>query len=195
MFASCTPKYGVHLHNGDLLFVAANNQNLSGAIDRVTQTNHKTHYDHIALLEKKRNKYFVLQSNIPRGSEKISLDKFLKEENKRIDVYRLQKSFRSIIPSAIIRAENMIGKPYNYTYVLSDTAYYCSDFIQKSFSDDSIFALKPMTFKNADGKTDSAWINLYKKMNMDVPEGKPGCNPNGMAASPAIYFTGTLTAK
>lgn len=50
-----------------------------------------------------------------------------------------------------------------------------------------------MTFVNPKtGKTDVAWEAFYKKQNLEVPEGKPGCNPNGMAASPKIKFLGKI---
>lgn len=191
-FVSCTPKYGLKLHNGDLLFVCAGGKNLSGAIDRVTQTGSHTHYDHIALLEKKGNKFHVFQSNIPRGSEAITLNRFLEEAGQPVDVYRLKKAYLHDAQSAIRIAKTLLGKPYNYTYIPSDTAFYCSDFIQRCFAKDSIFTLHPMTFKDASGKTDGAWIEFYRKLHLEVPEGKPGCNPNGMAASDKIYYTGKI---
>jgi hypothetical protein len=41
-----------------------------------------------------------------------------------------------------------------------------------------------MTFINPKtGKTDDFWINFYQQKNMEVPEGKLGCNPNGLAGS------------
>jgi len=41
-----------------------------------------------------------------------------------------------------------------------------------------------MTFINPKTrKIDDFWISFYKKQNLEVPEGQPGCNPNGLAAS------------
>ena len=87
----------------------------------------------------------------------------------------------------------MLGKPYNYSYILSDTAYYCSDFVYHSFEKDSIFEMNPMTFKNP-GETEfnSGWIAFYKNQNLEIPEGEPGCNPNGMAASEKLEPIGSL---
>ena len=49
-----------------------------------------------------------------------------------------------------------------------------------------------MTFVNPKtGKTDVAW-EAFIKQNLEVPEGKPGCNPNGMVASPKIKFLGKI---
>lgn len=192
---ACSPKYGVKLRNGDLLFVSADSGKLSGAIDRVTQTDKKTHYSHIALLEKSGKKYWILHADTRNGSERLSLQEFLqrtKKEKNQVDVYRLKPAFRQSIPRAIQTAKTMLGKPYNYTYILSDTAYYCSDFMQRAFARDTVFSLNSMTFKDSTGRTDSAWTAFYQKLRLAVPEGKLGCNPNGMAASAKIYFVGRM---
>lgn len=184
------------LENGDLLFVSANGSQLSGAIDRVTQTEKSTHYSHIGLLEKEKKNFYVLHAGTRNGSERVPLDQFLRDEqqeNNHVDLYRLKGDFQKSIPNAIGVAKTWLGKPYNYSYILSDQQLYCSDFVQRSFAKDSIFELNPMTFINPQtGKTDPTWEVFYKKQNLDVPEGKPGCNPNGMAASNKIKFLGKL---
>jgi uncharacterized protein YycO len=194
--ASCAQKTGIHLQNGDLLFIGNSSGGLSKAIDEVTQTNLKTNYSHIALVEKSGNDFWVLHSTPENGSERISLKKFLenqKKENADVDVYRIKNPNQIDFESAINKAKTMLGKPYNFTYVLSDSAYYCSDFVYHSFEKDSVFKLNPMTFKNP-GKTEfnQGWIDFYGKLNMKIPEGEPGCNPNGMAASEKIEFIGRL---
>ncbi|HFK5536091.1 TPA: YiiX/YebB-like N1pC/P60 family cysteine hydrolase [Elizabethkingia anophelis] len=196
VLGSCATKYGMQLENGDLLLVSANGSTLSGAIDRVTQTDKSTHYSHIGMLEKEGKDYWVLHAGTRNGSERVPLDHFLRDEqndNNHVDVYRLKKEYRKTIPNAISVAKNWLGKPYNYSYILSDDQLYCSDFVHRSFARDSIFQLEPMTFVNPKtGKTDVAWEAFYKKQNLEVPEGKPGCNPNGMAASPKIKFLGKI---
>jgi len=78
----------------------------------------------------------------------------------------------------------MLGKPYNFSYIMSDSAHYCSEFIFLAFVSDSIFKLEPMTFKDPKtGTFPTAWVEYYQKMGIEIPEGKPGCNPNGLAAS------------
>jgi len=62
--------------------------------------------------------------------------------------YRLKKDWQKAIPAAIQKAHSMLGKPYNFSYVLSDTAHYCSEFIYLAFAADSVFKLEPMTFKD-----------------------------------------------
>lgn len=184
------------LQNGDLLFVGNSTGNLSKAIDEVTQTNQGTNFSHIAIVEKSDSKIWVLHAAPKNGSERISLHEFVKNEKKDgsvIEVYRIKNEFQPDFSSALKKAKSMLGKPYNFTYVLSDTAYYCSDFVYHSFEKDSIFQMDPMTFKNpGEEEFNPGWIEFYKKLNMEIPEGKPGCNPNGMAASEKLERIGRL---
>jgi len=192
---SCSPKYGIQLQNGDLLFVSADDGQLSDAIDRVTQTTKSTHYSHVALLEKSGKDCWVLQADTRNGSERIPLSKFLqytKDDKNSIDVYRLSPAFQQTIPNAVQAAKTMLGKPYNYTYILSDTAFYCSDFVQRAFARDTVFSLAPMSFKDSTGNTNKVWFDFYQKQHLAVPEGKPGCNPNGLANSDKIRFVGII---
>lgn len=196
LLESCS-SYGVQLKNGDFLFISANTEELSTAIDAVTQTDKSTHYSHVAFVEKENNNYWVLHAGTKNGSERISLASFIEEEQEKgnfIDVYRLKKVYKESIPAAISTAKTWLGKPYNYSYIRSDEKLYCSDYIQRSFEKDTIFDLNPMTFINpTTGEVDSTWVAFYKKQNIEVPEGQLGCNPNGMAASTKIDFIGQLT--
>ena len=54
---------------------------------------------------------------------------------------------------------------------------------------DSVFTLEPMSFKNSETNTfHKGWITHYKNLGIAIPEGKLGCNPNGMANSNALKF-------
>lgn len=175
------------IRNGDLIFVTAQKENLSGAINRVTQKNETENYDHIGIIEKNKNSVFVLHAAPKGGSQKETLKDFIKnqtEGNAEIYLYRLKPEFQNSIPEAIKNANSLLGKPYNFTYVLNEETLYCSDFMERIFRNYHIFELKPMTFVNPKtGKTDDFWFKFYQEKNMEVPEGKLGCNPNGLASS------------
>ncbi len=188
MLVSCAShvKYkGVE--NGDLLFVTAQQEGLSGAINNVTQKEEHANFDHIGLVEKAGEDYFVLHAAPRGGSQRQAMSDFVKEQRQKgqhIVVYRLKNPFQKSIPYAIEQANNLVGKPYNFDYILNDKAYYCSDFIERSFRKDDIFKLEPMTFVDPKtGVTNVFWKDFYQKKNLEVPEGKLGCNPNGLAAS------------
>ena len=186
---SCRTHYVKHLASGDMIFVESNEQNLSGAISRVTKVDeHNISFDHIGIIEKAQNKVNVLHATTQGGSIKQSLNDFIQaHQGRRLVVYRLKDEYKSAIPSALVRANQMLGKPYNHLYIPSDTAYYCSDFIERAYREANIFELEPMTFVNpATQKTDEYWQSFYDKHHVDVPEGLPGCNPNGLSYSDKI---------
>lgn len=175
------------LENGDLLFVTAKETGLSGAINNVTQKQKAISFDHIGILKKENHAFFVLHAAPKGGSQKQALNDFVRDqahEGQKIIVYRLKPEYQKTIPSAIHKAQSMLGKPYNFNYILDENSYYCSDYIERAFRDDHIFKLEPMTFIDPKtGKTHEFWEEFYKKKNLKVPEGEPGCNPNGLAGS------------
>jgi len=175
------------LKNGDLLFVTAKETGLSGAINNVTQKQENASFDHIGILQKDKNGTFVLHAAPKGGSQKQKVEDFLKDQandGQKVIVYRLKPEYHNSIPNAISKAELMIGKPYNFNYILDEKSYYCSDFIERAFRKDQIFKLEPMTFIDPKtGKTNEFWEQFYAKKNLKVPEGELGCNPNGLAAS------------
>lgn len=190
----------IQLQTGDIVFRESSRSTLSGAIDDVTQTDKATHFSHMGIIERKSDTVYVLHAAPENGSERISLKDFIevtennKKEQRRVVAYRLKPEYQSAISDAIENAYTMLGKPYNFSYVMNDSAYYCSDFVYRSYAKDSIFVLNPMTFINPEtGEFHEGWISFYKELDMEVPEGKPGCNPNGMAASDKIYVLGEVT--
>ncbi|MFA5575126.1 MAG: YiiX/YebB-like N1pC/P60 family cysteine hydrolase [Brumimicrobium sp.] len=186
-----------NLQSGDFLFVSAKQENLSGAIDKVTQTDKNHHYSHIAMVEVETDStIWVIHAGTKNGSERVSLQTFLSYyEDNTIDIFRLKDVYHHTIPSAIESAKTFLGKPYNYSYILSDTALYCSDLIQRSFAKDSIFGLYPMTFKDSEtGSFNEYWVEFYKDLGIEIPEGKPGCNPNQMAVNEKLEFIERLNA-
>ena len=76
-------------------------------------------------------------------------------------------------------------------YVIGDNTYYCSELLYEMFSyaipKTNPFKLNPMTFKDPEtNETFEFWKNYYKKLNVKIPEGELGLNPNGMSVSPNI---------
>lgn len=182
------------LKNGDLLFVMAKETGLSGAINNVTQKLKEASFDHIGIAEKENNRWYVLHAAPKGGSQKQDLASFLKDQlndGQKVVIYRLKPEYQKSVTSALKKAESMLGKPYNFNYILDENSYYCSDYIERAFRENGIFKLEPMTFIDPKtGKTNEFWTEFYKKKNLEVPEGKPGCNPNGLAASEKLERIG-----
>ncbi|WP_228453646.1 YiiX/YebB-like N1pC/P60 family cysteine hydrolase [Chryseobacterium aquaeductus] len=187
LLLSCKNSMVSGLKNGDLLFVTAKDSGLSGAINNVTQKQKSASFDHIGILEKNGKSLSVLHAAPKGGSQKQNLDEFLKDQEndgQKVVVYRLKSEFQNAVPNAILKANSMVGKPYNFNYILDENFYYCSDYVERAFRENHIFKLEPMTFVDPKtGKTNAFWEEFYNKKNLKVPEGEPGCNPNGLAAS------------
>ncbi|WP_077419092.1 YiiX/YebB-like N1pC/P60 family cysteine hydrolase [Chryseobacterium sp. JV274] len=185
----------VLLKNGDLLFVTAKESGLSGAINNVTQKQKIASFDHIGILEKDGNKMFVLHAAPKGGSQKQDLKDFIKdqkEDGQEVIVYRLKTEYQKIIPEAVEKANSMLGKPYNFNYILDENSYYCSDFVERVFRAENIFKLESMTFIDPKtGKTNAFWEEFYTRKNLKIPEGEPGCNPNGLAGSDRLERVGS----
>lgn len=188
--------HNLWLQTGDLVFVGAKQDQLSGAINRVTQREENASFDHVGIIEVSESGTFILHASTEKGSVREPLDSLVHKANansKKLAVYRLSDEVQSSIPKAISTAKTLLGKPYNWSYVLNDSSLYCSDFVERAFRDAALFKLEPMTFKDPKtGQTDSYWAEFYRKLGIEVPEGQPGCNPNGLAASEHLSKVGYL---
>ena len=185
-----------NIRNGDLIFVGAQTEELSGAISRVTKISEKTNFDHVGLIEKTSDSIFVLHAAPMGGSQREEIHHFYTsqtEKKNKIVIYRLQKEYQATIPNAITKAKTMLGKPYNWLYILNDDELYCSDFVERAFRNDEVFELIPMNFKNKEtGIIDDFWIDFYKKKGKEVPQDEPGTNPNQLASSEKLTRIGEL---
>jgi len=195
LFACTNPKSQIKLKSGDILFREKSSENISEAIDKVTQTSGATHFSHVGLVEVTDTGIVVLHAYPEGGTCIVSLSSFLHPEGDSVNVvaYRLKEPWRKTIPAAIRKAHQMLGKPYNFSYIMTDTAHYCSEFLYQAFAADSVFKLEPMTFKDpVTGNFPQAWVEYYQKLGIEIPEGKPGCNPNGLAASDKLERLGKI---
>ena len=196
LFACTQPEPKIKLQSGDILFRGATSGQFSEAIDKVTQTSAETHFSHVGLVEVSDTGIVVLHASPVGGTCAVALDEFLHPKGDSVTgvASRLKDEWQKTIPEALSKAKQMLGKPYNFSYILSDTAHYCSEFVYLAFVADSVFALEPMTFKDpATGNFPPAWVEYYQKMGIEIPEGLPGCNPNGLAASDKLNKLGKIT--
>lgn len=184
------------LQNGDLIFVKAKQENLSGAINRVTQRSKTENFDHIGIIEISEDGIFVLHASSKLGSNRQPLNEFYEkniESDQEMMVYRLKKAYRNSVESAIAKAKTLLGKPYNWSYVLNEESYYCSDFVERAFRENLIFEHIPMNFKNPKtNRIDDFWTDFYQKIEMEIPQDKPGTNPNQLASSKKLSRIGAL---
>ena len=187
---SCTSR--PQIKSGDIVFRGALGSDLSKAINDVTQTSKFTNYTHIGICDVVDGNVIVYHSDLGKGVVKESLELFMNSDDTisyNVDLYRIKNIGPNQIKEALSKAKSLVSNPYNTTYILEDNGYYCSEYIYEVFKTDSVFQLEPMTFKNSETHTfHKGWIEHYKNLGIAIPEGKLGCNPNGMASSNAIKF-------
>jgi len=193
---SCIQKKERHqLRTGDILFRGRQSSELSQAIDEVTQTGNDQHYTHMGIVELYNDTIWVIHATPVKGVCKETLTQFCLsgQDSTLIGHYRINGIEEELITSAIDKAYSTLGQPYNYSYILEDEGYYCSEFVYELFVSDSVFKLEPMTFIDPSSRNfHQGWVKHYKSLGIDIPEGQLGCNPNGMAASDQLEFLGFI---
>jgi hypothetical protein len=184
------------IEKGDLLFQDLDSDSISDAIESVTGGEKYLSFSHVGIVDINSNGDTLVLEAISKGVTYTRLNTFLQrsttaDQKPKVEVGRLKPEFGALINKALESGEKLIGKPYDDVYIMGDSTYYCSELIYEIFinTQDSfeVFQLNPMTFKDAGtGNFLPFWIEYYKKLGVDIPEGNPGLNPNGMSTSPNI---------
>ena len=181
----------ITLKSGDLLFQSMNCGPLCEAINEVTSGYQGHDFSHLGLVYIKNDSILVIEAS--GSSVKITpYETFKTYTAEKMFVGRLKRKYRALIPEAIAFALQQIGVPYDEEYVYNNGKYYCSELLYDAFlhaNKKPLFDLFPMTFKSP--KTE-VWVDYYKKLNIEIPEGKPGCNPGGISTSDKLKIIGTV---
>ena len=179
------------LQPGDLLFQDLDGSPLCDAIEKVTQGVDGAKFSHVAMVERiEEGKVTVIEA-VSAGVVETPIEKLLKRSHDaagrpKVLVGRLQPKYRPLIPRALEAAHEFLGRPYDATYVIDNSAFYCSELIYEAFREANggrpLFALAPMTFNDPDTKKPfPAWVDYFRSLGTPLPEGQPGLNPGGMS--------------
>lgn len=185
------------LQEGDLLFQNLNCGPLCDAIEAVTEGANGKDYSHIGLIVKINDSLKVLEA-IGHEVKATPLQIFFARSGDtakviNITAARLKKEYRSLIPEAVAFSISRIGQPYDDDYLMDNGKWYCSELLYEAFKNANkgkdLFILQPMTFKDPKtGNFFAAWVDYYKELGMDIPEGKPGINPGLMSRSDCLQI-------
>ena len=178
---------------GDIFFQDLDCGPPCDAIEAVTQGYMGSNLSHCAIITEVGSnlKTTKLTEAIGETVTETTLEEFLNRSNKVL-VGRLKKEHAELIPIALKHIkDNLLGKPYDYIFDITDDTYYCSEIIYEGLkvADDTkdLFALNPMTFNEPGTNTPFIhWVDYYEKLEQPIPEGKLGLNPGGMSQSKAI---------
>ena len=181
VFLTIFNSFGENLKTGDLIFVRDTGGDFSSAISNATASEDSIKIVHVGIIVEENDTVYVYEASPKSGVRKITLNEFKKEESLIIPliIKRLKTDFS--IPFLLENLKRHLGEPYDWWYLPDNGKMYCSELIQTSFRDENlqpIFLNKPMNFRSKDGRIPEFWVNLFRELDMDVPEGVPGSNPN-----------------
>lgn len=199
---SCTEmKPNYRPKEGDILFQDLDCGNLCAAIKRVTFGKDSAEFSHIGLVQKIDEKWKVLEA-ISEGVKYTNLVDFFKrslDENNhpKIWVGRLKPQYSDILEKIEQEIPDYLNLPYDDAFLMNNGKYYCSELIfelfKKANGNKPFFELEPMTYKDPNtGEFLSVWVDYYKQLNMEIPEGLPGINPAGISRSNKIEMVRKL---
>jgi hypothetical protein len=184
------------LKQGDLLFQNIDCGPLCDAIEQVTFGRDSLKFSHIGLVYIKQDSVYVIEA-IGKTVTITSYQNFKKRSTNPLYLGRIKPEHQHLIDSAISFTIKQIGVPYDEPFLYNNQKYYCSELIYDAFKSSNqnnpFFELEPMTFKAPNSNIYfKAWVDYYKKLNIKIPEGKPGINPAGISRSDKINWLGII---
>lgn len=176
------------LCEGDLLFCA---QVKGNNITDVTQGVGGMKIDHVAILHRQGGRTFALEA-IHSGVGLTPIDSFM-ARREAVLAARLRDTLG--VARSVERALGFIGRPYDFNFMPDDSAFYCSELVQKCYRDsrgELVFKPIPMSFHDQSGRITPYWHDYYARQGLQVPEGEPGSNPGDLSRSAAICILGIV---
>lgn len=176
------------LCEGDLLFCA---QEKGNNITDVTQGVGGMKIDHVAIFHRQGGRTFALEA-IHSGVGLTPTDSFMARREVVLAV-RLRDTLG--VARSVERALGFVGRPYDFNFMPDDSAFYCSELVQKCYRDsrgELVFKPIPMSFHDKSGRITPYWHDYYARQGLQVPEGEPGSNPGDLSRSAAICILGIV---
>jgi len=181
--------------SGDLLFQDVDCGELCDAIEMVTKSVEGKSFSHVGLVYRDEDSVWVIEAS-GKDVHLTALAEFLGRSmdgtgRPKVYVGRLKEAYRTLNREAVAFALAARGLPYDEAFLYDNGAYYCSELIYDAYlhanGGTPFFRLEPMTFRNPrTGETFPVWKSYYDRLNMNIPEVEPGCNPGGLSRSERI---------
>lgn len=179
------------LRVGDLIFAVNAEGN---AITESTSSGRSLPIDHVGIVFTKCDSLLVLEAAPEYGVSIVELDSFLCRNHLCV----VGRAAGADVQKSLSNAKAYLGLPYDSLYEADDSAFYCSELVQKSYVDSTgrrLFPTIPMSFSDSTGTVLPYWISLYRRHGRPVPEGEPGTNPAQLARDSKTTLVGWLRAK
>lgn len=192
------------LQSGDLIFVGLpygfSMEDSVGMAEAIAvATGDSTNYIHVAIAEVSGDSAWVIDATLRHGVDRHPMDTFLHDFTLHDGSFPLFQVMRlrdtTGVQQFLRNAKNRCGNGYNLTFLPGRKEQYCSELVRNSFvtsRGDTLFSQAPMNFLAADGSMPLYWKQLFAQMNMEVPQGQPGTNPNTMSREECLVPIGDL---
>jgi len=196
----CNPDicYATKLQNGDLIFQEDCPDDMENSIKQVTNSIENYQFTHVGIVYiDEKDSVFVLEATTPKVVLTPLYEYLYPEKAKGCYpvsvVGRLKQEYQHLIPEALEIGFALIGKDYDYGFILDNDKYYCSELVyeilKQANDGKEVFPLNVMTFKLKEtGQTANGWIEHFKKHNLPIPEGESGINPGAMSQADIIQI-------
>ncbi len=174
------------LRTGDLLFVGTSEG--AGSMDEaiVAATGNLTH---VAIIQvDQAGMPWVIDATPKRGVSRYPLDSLIQANPGAAFLVKRLKDTTGV-SSFVKNALRFIGQPYDLTFLPDNDALYCSELVRDAYrhTDGSyLFDATPMNFLAPDGSLPTYWEELFERLDMPVPQGILGTNPQDMSRSPLL---------
>ena len=178
----CSPGNG--LQDGDLVFRVADSDAFSTSIVEATRSPREQQFDHVGIYAEIEGRPSIIEACPSKGVAITPLKDFLADSPAGTCCLRLTEDCD--IPAALQRALSHLGEGYDWHFRENNGLMYCSELVYESFlrADGShIFPAAPMNFLDSNGALPEFWAELFARLGEELPQGKSGTNPNGIAAS------------
>ena len=181
------------LKSGDLIFQVEGKGDFSKAIADATGAGDSLKMVHLGIIEiTESGEIDIIEASPHKGVCITPYKEFINSSEQingepGVIVKRLAIEFP--IVNVITKAKEFIGEPYDWWYLPDNGKMYCSELVYESYYDKSgnrIFKSSPMNFRALDGSMPQFWIDLFSKLNMEVPEGVEGTNPQDIFKDPRL---------
>lgn len=192
LLAACGGEYVPR--TGDLLFQRTASEQMSDAIEAATQRDTAVTFTHVGIVEAAADGVFVIEAT-DTSVRRTPLADFLARSARRggepiAAVGRLRGADEATADRILQRAHARLGLPYDNEFLPDNGKLYCSELVWECCvaADEKTHLLDsyPMTFRAADGQLPAYWAEHFAALEMPVPEGVTGTNPNDMAHDPAV---------
>ncbi len=177
---------------GDILFQDLDCGPLCDAIEAVTEGFQGKDFSHVGIVIEKKKELFVIEAigaKVRSTPLKDFLARSLDSQNQpKVLGARMNQRYQKLNKKACKNAIQMVGIPYDNRFLLNNDSLYCSELIYDVFKNANngipVFEMQAMTYKQPNSQNYfQAWIDYYKDLKSNIPEGELGINPGLISRS------------